>query len=124
MRGLICEKVPVIKIDSGMFDQQRFSEVLVSQAIQETTSLLRLTITFYRHAPDEAISTSDLRFKLRSVLVGEPMALLADREWLDEVTKTIGQFGSERMPALWFDLSENDGCCVNDKVVHAWMRSL
>jgi hypothetical protein len=25
------------------------------------------------------------------------MALQADREWLDEVTKTIGQFGSERM---------------------------
>jgi hypothetical protein len=29
-----------------MFDQQRFAEALVSQAIQETISLLRLTIDF------------------------------------------------------------------------------
>jgi hypothetical protein len=46
MRGRICEKVLAIKIDSGMFAQQQFSEALVSQAIQETISLLRLTITF------------------------------------------------------------------------------
>jgi hypothetical protein len=27
----------------------------------------------------------------------ELMALLADREWLDEATKTIGQFWEEKM---------------------------